>query len=98
MEHGRHLAGERAWLLNFYMIVLGAFIDGLLRGMFSKEVLRLASIILAGFSFIALATTLKLNVICTSVTCLWSGIKLQISFERGLLDIRLLWSDGLPFP
>ena len=61
MEHGRHLERERAWLLNFYMIVLGAFINGLLRGKFSKEVLKLVSIILAGFSFIALATTLKLN-------------------------------------
>jgi len=31
MEHGRHVERERAWLLNFYIAILGGLIYGLLR-------------------------------------------------------------------
>ena len=49
MKHGRHVERERAWLLNFYIIVLSGFIHGLLEGHFTQETFRLASLIFAIF-------------------------------------------------
>jgi len=61
MEHGRHVERERAWLLNFYIAVLAGFIYGFLEGRFAEETLRLASLILAIFSLVALIATIKLD-------------------------------------
>jgi len=59
MEHGRHVERERAWLLNFYILVLAAVIYGLSESHGIE--LPIAFIILSMFSIVALIATIKLD-------------------------------------
>ena len=94
MEHGRHVERERAWLLNFYIAVLAGFIYGLLEGRFTEETLRLASLVLAIFSLVALIATIKLDAEYANILHI-----IERRFEPGLKPVsrvryRPLFSVG----
>ena len=86
MEHGRHVERERAWLLNFYIAVLAGFIYGLLRGRFTEETIRLASLILAIFSLVALIATIKLDAEYANILRM-----IESYFGPGLKPVSRVW-------